>query len=234
MLATGETAPYAWSVAPLKGLLPPGLIMSSTGVIAGTPTLGGTFNFSLQVTDSSLHAAQKGFSITISPAPLSVATATLKAGVKGTAFSQQLVAGGGTAPYRWSLAGGQLPDGLSLDSSTGLISGIPAVTGTFGISVSVSDATSATAVKPLQIEVISPDSVPQINLAKYKGGAKLIVRGAHFDSGATLVVDGSAVKTVVQSDEAILSRGLSLSGGTHQLMVVNSNGVTSSPFSFTL
>src|SRR5262249_61163931 len=97
--SAGERGPYAWTIAPLKGLLPPVLTLGASGVITGIPVLAGTFNFSAQVTDSSAHAAQKAFSITISPAPLAVATATLKAGVKGIPYSQQLIAAGGTPPY---------------------------------------------------------------------------------------------------------------------------------------
>jgi hypothetical protein len=235
LTAGGEPAPYSWTMAPLKGLLPPGLGLSPAGVISGTPLLAGTFSFSAQVTDSSSHAAQKAFSITISPAALTVATASLKGGIKGVAFSQQLVAGGGTPPYRWGLSSGQLPAGLSLDAGTGVISGTPLVTGTFAISVSVSDMTAAMALKALQLVVVGPDAVPQIDNVRYKGAAaKLVVRGAHFDSGATLMIDGSGVNAVVQSDEAILAKGLPLASGPHQVIVINSNGVASPPFSLSL
>jgi hypothetical protein len=233
LAAGGEPAPYSWTIVPLKGSLPPGLSLSSGGIITGTPLLDGTFNFSAQVTDSSLHAAQKAFSITISPAPLTVGTAALKTGVKGSPFSQQLVAAGGTPPYVWSLAVGLLPSGLNLDPVTGMLSGTPLVTGTFPVSVSVSDAASGSALKALQLMVVGPDSVPEISSARYKG-TKLVVRGAHFDSGAILMIDGSAVMGRVQSDQAIVSKGLSLGSGTHQLVIVNSDGIASSVFPLTV
>jgi hypothetical protein len=50
MEAVGGTAPYTWSVA--SGSLPPGLTLSPTGTIAGTPTQNGTFSFVIKVTDS--------------------------------------------------------------------------------------------------------------------------------------------------------------------------------------
>jgi hypothetical protein len=157
----------------------------------------------------------------------------LNTGIKGSPFSQQLVAGGGTPPYRWSLASGQLPAGLALDPGTGVLSGTPLVTGAFPISVSVSDATSGTALKALQIMVVGPDSVPEISAARYKG-TKLVVRGAHFDSGATLMIDGSAASSIVQSDQAIVSKGLSLASGSHQIIVINAGGIASSAFSLTV
>jgi hypothetical protein len=205
--------------------------MSPTGVISGTPQQAGTFSFSAQVIDSSSHAAQKAFSITINRAALSVATTTLGPGIRGTPFSQQLIAGGGTPPYHWGLASGPLPASLSLDEGTGLVSGTPSVTGTFVITVSVSDAASGTSLKALQLLVVGPDSVPQIGGVRYKPTAKLIVRGVHFDSGAMLLVDGASVNSVVLSDSAISAKGLALGSGTHQIVVVNSNGVGSSAFS---
>ncbi len=49
--ATGGQLPYTWSV--IQGSLPAGLILNpSSGVISGTPTTPGTFNFTVQVTDS--------------------------------------------------------------------------------------------------------------------------------------------------------------------------------------
>ncbi len=51
LTASGGTTPYAWSI--ISGSLPPGLSMSSAGVISGTPTTTGTFNFTARVSDSS-------------------------------------------------------------------------------------------------------------------------------------------------------------------------------------
>jgi hypothetical protein len=236
LTATGDTAPDSWTIVPLKGSLPPGLILGPAGVISGTPQQAGTFSFSAQVIDSSAHAAQKPFTITINRAPLSVATTTLGTAVKGTPYSQQLAAGGGMPPYRWGLASGQLPDGLSLDSGTGLLSGTPSVTGMFVITLSVSDAASGTSLKSLQLLVVSAAAVPQVNGVRYKAPAgKLIVRGAHIDQGATLVVDGAGVSSsVVQSDTLIMTKGLTLGAGPHQVEVINSNGLSSLPFSFTV
>ncbi|MGA9767807.1 MAG: NBR1-Ig-like domain-containing protein, partial [Blastocatellia bacterium] len=64
--ATGGTPPYTWSL--LSGGLPPGLILTPTGTIAGLPTTSGTFNFSVQVADFASGTAQKALSITVTPA----------------------------------------------------------------------------------------------------------------------------------------------------------------------
>lgn len=59
------------------------------------------------------------------PTPLTVTTVSLAGGVVGTVFSQTLATVGGTTPYVWSISGGRLPIGLTLNSATGQITGTP-------------------------------------------------------------------------------------------------------------
>jgi hypothetical protein len=49
LTAGGGNGPYMWSIT--SGALPPGLSLSSSGVISGTPTTTGTYNFTIQVVD---------------------------------------------------------------------------------------------------------------------------------------------------------------------------------------
>jgi hypothetical protein len=87
------------------------------------------------------------------PTPLAVTTTTLPNGTVGTAYSQTLVATGGTAPYVWNISSGSLPAGLALNTSTGVISGTPTTPGSSGFTVQVADNTSATATKPLTLNI---------------------------------------------------------------------------------
>jgi Domain of unknown function (DUF4082)/Putative Ig domain len=71
--ASGVTAPVVWSIS--GGTLPPGLVLSSdTGVIGGTPTIVGAYNFIVQVRDSSspVRSASKGLSLNISSVGASI------------------------------------------------------------------------------------------------------------------------------------------------------------------
>lgn len=65
--ATGGVTPYSWSI--ISGGLPPGLTLDSgTGLISGTPSSFGTFNFTVQVTDSTTptpQTATQAFSILV-------------------------------------------------------------------------------------------------------------------------------------------------------------------------
>jgi len=69
-------------------------------------------------------------------------------------YSFALVAVGGTRPYAWSITGGALPDGLSLDAASGLISGIPTNVGAATFTAQVSDAFSATTNIEFQLPVL--------------------------------------------------------------------------------
>ncbi len=141
---------YSWSV--ISNSLPPGLSMDSGGTIQGTPTSSGTNNFTVQVHDNNGHTATQALSLTIY-APLQVMTTSLSSGTTNVPYnSQQLAATGGLPPYRWSLASGNLPSGLSL-STNGLISGTPTVAGTSNFVVQVTDSALETATQGLSLVV---------------------------------------------------------------------------------
>ncbi|HUZ47167.1 MAG TPA: putative Ig domain-containing protein, partial [Terriglobia bacterium] len=149
LAATGGATPYTWSVA---GSLPAGLILNpSTGVISGTPTATGTSNFTVTATDSTTPTAQtqsQSLSITINGASggtLSITTTSLASGVVGTDYLGTVGVSGGVQPYTWSVTVGSLPAGLSLDTSTGVISGTPTAQATSNFTVTVTDSTTPTA-----------------------------------------------------------------------------------------
>src|SRR4029077_17851288 len=75
---------------------------------------------------------------------LSVTTSSLSSGQVQVSYSASLQATGGITPYTWSVLG-QLPMGLNLSSSSGIISGTPTVAGSFSFTIQVSDSAGATA-----------------------------------------------------------------------------------------
>jgi hypothetical protein len=78
------------------------------------------------------------------PLPLVVAPEALPRGRVGHGYATRLVAGGGTAPYRWRIARGSLPAGLELDRD-GRIRGTPVRPSRVSIVLVASDATGQTA-----------------------------------------------------------------------------------------
>jgi hypothetical protein len=110
-----------WTLSPNVGSIGSGGLYTAPSIISSTQTV------TLTATTVATPSATATATITLSPpssGPLTVPVQTLPNGVVGVPYSQQLVANGGTAPYRWVFVGGSMPSGLSV-SSTGVISGTP-------------------------------------------------------------------------------------------------------------
>ncbi len=141
LTTSGGTGNVSWTV--VSGALPPGLTLSTAGVISGTPAtvniLGSTFT--VQATDSGSPSQSAPRTLTLRiAAPLVITTSSLPGAKYGVAYNQTLAASGGIAPLKWSLAAGSgpLPTGLTL-SAAGVLSGTPTATGTFSFTVQVAD-----------------------------------------------------------------------------------------------
>jgi len=153
LAATGGTTPYTWAIS--SGNLPSGLSLNaSSGAITGTPSASGTSSFTARVTDNVGATATKALSIVIVPA-VSITTASLPNGSVGVAYNQTLAVTGGTTPYTWAIQSGSLPSGLSLNTSTGAITGTPTTNGTSNFTVKVTDAVTSSATKALSIVITS-------------------------------------------------------------------------------
>jgi hypothetical protein len=140
--ASFGTAPYTWSLVPGQGILPPGLSLNAkSGLISGTPIMVGSSTFTVQAVDATTpsQSATQHLSITVA-GPLGISTLGLPDGVDGARYSLALSASGGTAPYTWSVSTGSLPDGLSLDPASGLITGTPSKVEKATFTVNATDA----------------------------------------------------------------------------------------------
>ncbi|WDD99369.1 putative Ig domain-containing protein [Thalassomonas actiniarum] len=150
LTAAGGQPPYLWSIT---GVLPNGLTFGDSGFISGIPQLGGTFNFTLTVTDQLASQVSAALSITISePAPLLIDNRSLNDATVNESYQVQLTASGGYPPYSWGVAG-TLPDGLTLNNS-GLISGIATQPGSWNFDIFVSDQQTGTDQVSLELTVL--------------------------------------------------------------------------------
>ncbi|MES2599017.1 MAG: putative Ig domain-containing protein [Verrucomicrobiota bacterium] len=139
IISTGGAGPYIFALS--SGSLPAWASLStSTGEITGTPSGTTSATFTISATDANGCIGSRAHSITPTCPVLSITPTALTAYL-ATPFSQTLTASGGTAPYgNWAIASGTLPAGLSLNTSTGVISGTATAASSNSVSVRVSDA----------------------------------------------------------------------------------------------
>ncbi len=139
---SGGMAPYTFSVS--SGTLPTGLTLNTaTGVITGSPTTPGTFNFSITAVDANGCLGNRAYSIGVASVGCPVITlspAALPPAMAGAPYNQTITATGGVAPYTFAVSAGALPNGLTLNPSTGAITGTPITTGRFTFTIRATDA----------------------------------------------------------------------------------------------
>jgi len=121
------------------GTLPPGLTLSSAGVISGTPTQPGSFTFTVIATNTASGCTgNRTYTITIPCPTINIAPSTLPNPVAGVTYNQPLTGSGGVGPYTFALhAGSSLPPGLNLVGNA--ITGMPTQTGPFTFTIDVTD-----------------------------------------------------------------------------------------------
>ncbi|MFN7975876.1 MAG: Ig domain-containing protein [Acidobacteriota bacterium] len=137
VFASGGTSPYTFAAT--AGTLPPGITLG-TGILSGTPTIPGTFAFTLTAVDQTGCAGTRSYDllIVLGGCLLDISPPTLPNGAVGAPYSVTLMGSGGTAPYTFAVTSGMLPPGLSLATS-GRLSGAPTAPGTFTFEVTVLD-----------------------------------------------------------------------------------------------
>ena len=203
----------------LKG---PGSLSSSTTptVIYEAPTASLSSAEQVTVIATSVADRTKSASLTITVNPYLVITniQQLASGTVGAPYNQPITFTGGTAPFQWSIfngstpiawkVGAALPDGLTLDPVTGIISGTPTAAGTWYFDAIVTDADGANASDwflSIQVNPASAsraNSVPFLNqplapaaVAPGGAGISLGVTGTGFVPGATVDFDGVPLTT---------------------------------------
>ncbi len=163
LTATGGTGAIGWAVT--AGALPAGLTLGPTsGAIRGTPTAAGTFNFTVTATDSLTQTGSRAYSMTVLNV-LSITPSSLPNGAVSTAYSQQLTATGGTGAIGWAVSAGALPGGLTLNPTTGAISGTPTAAGAFSFTVTATDSLTQSGSQAYSITIanvltIGPATLP--------------------------------------------------------------------------
>jgi hypothetical protein len=228
----------------------PGSLSSPAGssITYSSPTTNLTSAQQATVTATSVADPTTGASlqITVNPYPQIPISQTLPNGSVGTPYSQTIALTGGTPPFQWSVyngpidtgfaAGGSVPDGLKLNTSTGTVGGTPTGGGTWYFEATVTDATGAIAIDgALSIQVnpaaATGNPVPFLNqpllptaVAPGALGFILSVSGTGFVSGATIDFNRAPLTTTLVDSEhltATVSAADVATAGTAAVTVVN-------------
>ncbi|MEO8751651.1 MAG: IPTL-CTERM sorting domain-containing protein [Casimicrobiaceae bacterium] len=211
VVATGGTGPYSYAVS--SGTLPPGLSFNAaTGAITGTPAASGSFNFTVTAIDSNGCPGSRAYTIVIAavtcPA-ITLSPSTLPPGIAGSLYNQTVVATGGAAPYTYTVSSGALPVGLSLNATTGAITGTPAANGSFSFTITAIDSNGCPGSHAYTI-VIAAMTCPAITLSP--GTLPPGIAGSPYNQ--TVVAVGGAAPYNYAVSGGALPAGLSLNAAS--------------------
>lgn len=230
--SSSGVVPFTWSLS--SGSLPAGLTLdSNAGTLTGTPSAapGTAFNFTLRATDTNGDYNENAYSGnvvgtdlggTITPAPAAV---TFTGSVP---VSETFASSNGTAPFTWSIAAGSLPTGVSLNATTGVLSGTP----------TDADGTA------YSFTVRAVDGNGDYNDQVYSGNLGSAIGGGSVSPPSIIIAEGQAVSATVSGAggtapyefhiiAGALPAGLSFNATTGALSGTPS-GSTGDPYSFTI
>lgn len=243
--ASGGLGPtFTWSVT--SGALPPGLSLSGTGrtaTLGGTPSLSGTYSFTVQAADDGQAGvtASRSFTLEIRPGggPVQVTPRVLPAATQGRPYGAALTAVGGPAPYLWSLAGGALPSGVTL-AGGGTVGGTPAQAGAFGFTARAeralapgeSDTEDFTLIVAPAPVIVTPNPLP--GAVRDEGYFAALAVSGGVGPFRWALASGSALPAGLALDPSGVLHGVPTgAGGSFTVEAVDANGAVASK-AFTL
>jgi hypothetical protein len=227
--AAGGTGADTWS----GSALPPGMSLSASGMLSGTPTKAGTFNIGATVTDAAKTTASSTFAITISG--MSISTPSLPNGTVGSAYGGSMAANGGVLPLSWSATG--LPASVAL-SNAGSFSGTPTAAGSSTVTVTVTDSAGNTdsksytlKVNPAPLNIAPSGTVPPATAgSSFSLGFSVTGGTSPYSFAAAGLPGGLSIST---STGAISGTPAAAGSSNVTVTVTDSAGVTAST-SFTI
>ncbi len=219
-----SSGPFTYEI---RGL-PTGLV-ARDNVISGVPAAAGSFNVAIKVTDANNYTATIRKTITVKSQP--TITVDYRGGSSvpdaryGESYSAQFDAGGGTPQYVYSVANGVLPDGLSLDSATGKITGVAEKAGEFRFDMVATDKDGYSGKRSTLINVPQPEIV--INPTDLPAGKV----GLTYEATQLVAEGGLAPYTYKKSAHTSPPPGLAVNATTG---VLSGKPTTAGTYSFWL
>ena len=255
LVVTNGVSPYTFAVT--SGTLPTGMTLgSSTGVIGGTPaisTSGAAYVFSITVTDSASQTQTKTYTGSVgstSASTLSITTSSISSPTAGSYYVAAIGVSGGTLPYTFTVSSGTLPTGVSISSSTGIISGTPALAtkgAAYLFTITATDANSltssvaysgtigtyATQMFPASLPTPTPNGYYS-NYLSTTGGATAYTYSLYsgtMPSGLTLGTSTGLISGTVAASEASVTRSFVIrSTDANGVIASTSYSVTTNSF----
>jgi len=163
-----------WSIP--EGSLPSGLTLNRlNGLLSGTPSTVGSYNFSVKVADSKRQDT-KQYTFLVA-APLAVKATAFPAGEVGVPFTATVPVTGGIGPLVWGTsAGASLPAGLSMDRSKGTIAGTPTASGKFSFPLTIADSDGQTVDTKLAFSIARRLEITTTNAPRATAGKSYRLR----------------------------------------------------------
>ncbi|MDR2327040.1 MAG: putative Ig domain-containing protein [Acidovorax sp.] len=183
-----------------------GTATASGTSISYTPVAGysGSDSFQYTATNTSGTSAPATVTVTVTAAALGIAPSSLPSAMVNAAYSQTLVASMGTAPYTYVISTGALPAGLSLNATTGQITGTPTASGSFSFTIQVTDSHGATGSQTYTQTVAQ--QTPQANAVTASVAANSSA------NGIALSISGGTATSVAVTTQA--AHGIAAASGT--------------------
>ncbi|MDO8412302.1 MAG: putative Ig domain-containing protein [Gallionellaceae bacterium] len=147
-----------------------------------------------------------------------MSTASLPSGTINKAYSTTLSATGGTSPYTWTVTG--LPAGLTL--SSGKISGTPTVTGTFNLTLKVTDSKNATASKNLSLTIATASTGTTVDIQGTVGAMN--AANKYITVGGVNIYYSSTTTMMLNTDSGKITTTGSIPPGVTIGMAVQGSG----------
>ncbi len=186
--ANGSTVTFAVNSNSTNGAMPPGLTLSSSGTLSGTPTTAGTYYIAMNISDG-VDTQYEQYTMYIYTVDITTAGLLTSNATQNQPYTASLAASGGSGGYTWTIVDGSLPGGLTL-SSNGTISGVVnASPGLYGFAVTVTDSTGHSTSKKIGLDVVGAAAAPiWINNTQFDDP----VLGDHYEEFASLCCGGTA------------------------------------------
>ncbi len=220
VVANGGAGPYSYAIT--SGSLPPGITLSSGGLLSGVPTVAGTSTFIVTAVDVDGCVGNRAYSLVIGACPTIVLSpSSLAGGTSGLPYSQTITASGGTGPYTFAVTSGDLPAGLTL-SSSGTLSGTPRTPGIYNFTVTATEANGCTGSWAYSLVIACP-AIAVSSISPHIGTAGLAYSDTFTAGGGTgpytfTVTSGNLPSGLALSSGGILS-GITTTAGTYNFTV---------------